>query len=99
MPVVDFEESMRSILNEKAVMAHIMKGLDPVTWRPNVTQQAHEGDLQAEIDDKDSGYLYRQGIGLHCPQERMIVTQCWYAHFLSCSILTKVIPIFLEIWL
>jgi hypothetical protein len=71
VPVVDFAESMRSILNDDEVMKCIMKGLDPVTWRPVVDEQTHEKNTDAFIDDKDSGYLYiyRQGIDLHCPNE------------------------------
>jgi hypothetical protein len=67
VPVVNFAESMRSILNDDKVMKCIMKGLDPVTWRPIVNEEAHERNPEAFIDDKDSGYLYRQGIDLHCP--------------------------------
>jgi hypothetical protein len=72
VPQVDFAESMRSILNDKEVMKHIMKGLDPNTWRPMTSEETHENDDDAVIDDKDSGWLYRQGIKLHCPDE----TEC-----------------------
>ena len=67
VPVVDFAESMRSILNDKAAMRHVMKGLDPTTWRPTTTEDEHEMDPDAVINDKDSGYMYRQGIKIHVP--------------------------------
>ena len=67
VPVVDFAEAMRSILDDDNVMKHIMKGLDPTTWRPLTSEDEHENDLDAFIHDKDSGYLYRQGIKIHCP--------------------------------
>ena len=72
VPVVDFAESMRSILDDKEVMKHIMKGLDPKTWRPKKKDEEHETDPNAIIDDKDSGWLYRQGLKLHCPDEDMV---------------------------
>ena len=67
VPVVDFKEAMCSILNDPGVMKHIMKGLGPQTWRPTVNQDEHESDPNAMINDKDSGYLFQQGIDLHCP--------------------------------
>jgi hypothetical protein len=69
VPVVDFAESMQSILNDKEVMKHIMNGLDPETWRPIVSEEEHENNPDAFIDDKDSGYLYSQGIKLHVPEK------------------------------
>ncbi|MGA0862251.1 MAG: hypothetical protein ACO3P6_05110, partial [Pelagibacteraceae bacterium] len=72
VPSVDFPESMRSILNDKNVMKHVLSGLHPDTWRPLLTAQQHEADEEAFINDKDSGWLYRQGIELHCPDE----TEC-----------------------
>jgi hypothetical protein len=50
-------------------MKHIMKGLDPNTWRPKKIEEEHESDPHTIIDDKDSGWLYRQGLKLHCPDE------------------------------
>jgi hypothetical protein len=45
--------------DDDEVMKCIMKGLDPVTWRPIVNdEEAHETNPEAFIDDKDSGYLY-----------------------------------------
>lgn len=67
VPQVDFANSMLSILNDKEVMKHVMKGLDPNTWRPIISEDEHENDDNAMIDDKDSGWLFRQGIKLHCP--------------------------------
>ena len=67
VPVVDFAESMRSILDDSKVMSSLMSGLDPDTFRPIVSEDDHENDSNAIIHDKDSGYLYRQGIKLHCP--------------------------------
>ncbi|MGA0401410.1 MAG: hypothetical protein ACO3PX_15705, partial [bacterium] len=67
VPEVDFAESMRSILNDRSVMAHIMKGLDPQTWRPLFDEVTHESDPNAVIHDKDTGWMYWQGIKLHCP--------------------------------
>ena len=52
VPVIDFAESMRSILDDKEVTKHIMKGLDPKTWRPKKPEQEHETDPHAIIDDK-----------------------------------------------
>ena len=66
VPVVDFPESMRSILNDPEVMKHIMKELDG-TWRPITSTEEHESNEEAVINDKASGWLYRQGIDLHCP--------------------------------
>jgi hypothetical protein len=48
-------------------MKHIMRGLDPNTWRPITSEEEHENDNNANIDDKDSGWLFRQGLKLHCP--------------------------------
>ena len=67
VPEVDFAESMRSILNDSNVMKHVMKGLDPETWRPIVSEDIHEQNPDAQIYDKDSGFLYRLGIKNHCP--------------------------------
>ena len=72
VPNVDFAESMRSILNDKDVMKRIMQGLDPKTWRPTASMEEREADLNDIIKDKDSGWLYQQGIKLHCPDE----TEC-----------------------
>lgn len=69
VPVIDFKESMRSILDDKTVMSYIMKGLNPHTWRPTTNAEQHEGDHTAMLTDKVDGYLYRQGIELHCPDE------------------------------
>ena len=69
VPVVDFAEAMLSILDDPKVMASIMSGLDPDTWRPSVSETEHELDEEATIHDKDSVYLYRQGIKLHCPED------------------------------
>jgi hypothetical protein len=52
VPVIDFAESMQSILDDKEVTKHIMKGLDPKTWRPKKPEQEHETDPHAIIDDK-----------------------------------------------
>jgi hypothetical protein len=49
-----------------------MKGLDPKTWHPKKTEEEHETDPNAIIDDKDSGWLYRQGLKLHCPDKDMV---------------------------
>jgi hypothetical protein len=67
VPVVDFAEAMRSILDDDNVMKHIMKGLDPTTWRPLTSEEEHKNDMDAFIHDKDSGFLYRQGI-IPCTQ-------------------------------
>ena len=64
--MVDFPESMRSILNDPKVMKHIMKELDE-TWQPVTSTEEHETNEEAVINDKASGWLYRQGIDLHCP--------------------------------
>ena len=69
VPVVNFAQAMLSILDDPKVMASIMKGLDPETWRPMVPETEHELNENATIHDKDSGYLYRQGIKLHCPKD------------------------------
>eukprot|EP00956_Cyclotella_meneghiniana_P017997 scaffold29759_cov121-Cyclotella_meneghiniana.AAC.1 len=69
VPVVNFAQAMLSILDDPKVMASIMKGLDPETWRPTVPETEHELNENATIHDKDSGYLYRQGIKLHCPKD------------------------------
>ena len=66
VPVVDFPESMQSTLNDPEVMKHIMKELDG-TWRPITSAEEHESNEEAVINDKASGWLYRQGIDLHCP--------------------------------
>ena len=34
-----------------------------------VSETEHELNENATIHDKDSGYLYRQGIKLHCPKD------------------------------
>ena len=58
VPVVDFPSSMRSILDDPRVIKHIMKGLDPDTFRPILSQDQLMKDPDAIILDKDSGYLY-----------------------------------------
>jgi hypothetical protein len=68
-PVIDVEEAARSLLDDETVMSNIMEGLDTNTWRPKPSATEHENDPQAIIGDKDSGYLYRQGIALHCPDK------------------------------
>ncbi|MGA0823871.1 MAG: hypothetical protein ACO3PG_05370, partial [Pelagibacteraceae bacterium] len=72
VPIVDFAESMRSILDDKTVMKRIITGIDLVTWRPVVRAEEHEANMSAMLKDKVDGYLYRQGIELHCPDE----TEC-----------------------
>lgn len=72
VPVVDFADAMRSILNDKEVMKFVMKGIDPTTFRPYKSTEEHESDPDAVIDDKDSGWLFRQGIKLHCPDSEDI---------------------------
>jgi hypothetical protein len=64
VPVVDFPESMHSILNDPGVMKHIMKELEKSTWRPVTLTEEHESNEDAVINDKTSGWLY---IDLHCP--------------------------------
>lgn len=67
VPVVDFASSMRSVLDDPRVMAHVMKGLDPDTYRPILSHEEMQNNPDAIILDKDSGYLYWEGIKLHCP--------------------------------
>ena len=69
VPVIDFEEAVRSLLDDVTVMNNIIERLDPNTWRPKTSAEEHEYDPDAIIGDKESGYLYRQGIDLHCPDE------------------------------
>jgi hypothetical protein len=67
VPVVDFPESMHSILNDPDVMKHVMRELENTTWRPVTSTEEHESNDDTVINDKASGWLYRQGIDLHCP--------------------------------
>jgi hypothetical protein len=67
--VIDFEEAVRSLLDDVTVMNNIIEGLDPETWRPKTPANRHEYDPGVIIGDKESGYLYRHGIDLHCPDE------------------------------
>ena len=46
-----------------------MKGINPKTFRPYKSAEEHENGPDAIIDDKDSGWLFRQGIELHCPDD------------------------------
>jgi hypothetical protein len=66
VPVVDFPESMCGILNDPEVMKHIIKELDAM-WRPVTSTEEHESNEGTVINNKASGWLYRQGIDLHCP--------------------------------
>ena len=67
--VIDFEEAVRSLLDDVTVMNNIIEGLDPETWRSKTPANRHEYDPDVIIGDKESGYLYRHGIDLHCPDE------------------------------
>jgi hypothetical protein len=70
LPIVDFADSMPSILNDREVMKFVMKGINPNTFCPYTSAEEHENDPgDAIIDDKDSSWLFRQGIELHCPDD------------------------------
>jgi predicted DNA-binding antitoxin AbrB/MazE fold protein len=69
VPVIDFEEAARSLLDDETVMNNIMEEFEAETWRPKTSAAFHENDPSAIIGDKDSGYMYRQGITLHCLDE------------------------------
>jgi hypothetical protein len=69
VPVVDFEECICDLLSDPEINhpSNLSKGLDRQTWRPITSIAEHERDQDAILGEKDSGYLYRLGMNLHCP--------------------------------
>ena len=71
VPVFDFPTIITSILDDIDIFNEntILAGLDKSTWRPKVSAEEWGNDPHAVIGDKDTGYLYWQGIKAHCPDE------------------------------
>lgn len=67
VPVPDFAAMTRYHLSKDYVMANISPNLDRDTFRPKVDQDTHENDGDALIGEKDSGWMYREAIKHHCP--------------------------------
>ena len=67
VPVVDLRACILDILDDTMINGtnNLATGLNHKTWRPNFTQD--DSDDQFIIGDKVSGYLYQDGIDLHCP--------------------------------
>ncbi len=67
VPVIDFKACILDILDDPQLNkpSNLMKGLDHKTWRP----QSDDNDTDEDfiIGDKVTGYLYKDGIDLHCP--------------------------------
>jgi hypothetical protein len=82
VPVVDFPQSMRSILNDPEVMKHIMKELEGTTWRPITSTEEHESNADAVINDTASGVDGCTGRGLIFTALLLtVVTQQKSTHF------------------
>ncbi len=67
VPVIDFKACIFDILDDPQLntQSNLMEGLDYKTWRP----QSDDDDTDEDyiIGDKVTGYLYKDGIDLHCP--------------------------------
>ncbi len=70
VPVVDFEACIHDLLSDPEISnpSNLSNGLDKHTWRPITSIAQHEQNEDVVLGEKDSGYLYRLGMNIHCPQ-------------------------------